>query len=667
MADNYFGNLARATLGQGLAMGWGDELEAKLRSLRGPETYEEELAMIQDSYNKFYEENPGTALTSELAGGFLPTVAAMVSTPFSGGTTAPLAAVGTARTAGNLAKIANMAKNSKFLKNPYGRGLAVGAPTGAITGAGTADMDDRGSGTIVGTVLGSTLGVIIPGGIRTVKGTYNFLKERLGNSAQFLDEASFKRLYEAITTNGGTPQDVVDEVVKGAELGVPVTMGTSTGGTRALSEVVVNKGGEAGDELAEILVNQKGNQGSRIVKRIQDDLGDKNYYDTADELAGNLRFKANKAYQNAYDFGAVDDPRILNLLENNPQFKKAFNNAKKISQTEVDADILAGGDGSKYALTPYKIVDGKAEVLPDVRTLDYLKRGLDEEISRLFRAGKSDQGTALKKLRDSYVDIIDEVTEVDGVSAYKQARKVFAGEIEVINALELGKKDFRKLAPEQLSKKFENFSDAETEAFTLGATRDLLDMITKNATDANFAKKLFGSQDMQKKIQMLFPAAGDESFALFEQAMLREAQLFNQISKITGGSPTARRLGAQEIYDQTGDGIGFVDTVADSMSPSGLIRNVLNMIRSAKVSDEIQSRLAKMLGSSDPEEVAVAVEAIEDYASKSIPKRLQTDLVESTNVLGGATFLTDVNPGETSEPPPDFSEIYPETSEEQNE
>ena len=46
------------------------------------------------------------------------------------------------------------------------------------------------------------------------------------------------------------------------------------------------------------------------------------------------------------------------------------------------------------------------------------------------------------------------------------------------------------------------------------------------------------------------------------------------------------------------------------------------MIRSAKVSDEIQSRLAKMLGSSDPEEVAVAVEAIEDYASKSIPKDL---------------------------------------------
>ena len=100
------------------------------------------------------------------------------------------------------------------------------------------------------------------------------------------------------------------------------------------------------------------------------------------------------------------------LLENQglydeaePLFKKAFANAKKISQTEVDADILAGGDGSKFALTPYKIVDGEAEVLPDVRTLDYLKRGLDEEINRLFKAGKGNQGTALKKLRDQYVEI----------------------------------------------------------------------------------------------------------------------------------------------------------------------------------------------------------------------------------------------------------------------
>ena len=306
-------------------------------------------------------------------------------------------------------------------------------------------------------------------------------------------------------------------------------------------------------------------------------------------------------------------------------------------------------------------------MLPDVRTLDYLKRGLDEEINRLFKAGKGNQGTALKKLRDQYVKIIDEVTEVDGKSAYKEARKVFAGEIEVINALELGKKDFRKFSPEEIAKRFEKFSDGETEAFIIGATRNMLDMITKNATDANFAKRLFGSQDMQKKIQMLFPAAGDESFALFEQAMLRESQLFAQISKITGGSPTAKRLAAEQVYDQTGEGIGFIDTVADSMSPSGLIRNTINLIRGAKVPEEVQKRLATLLGSSDPKEVAKAVEAIENYAKKLLPKQAQTNLVETTNVFGGATFLTDVNPSETSGPAVDISEVYSTTIEEENE
>ena len=53
MADNYWGNTARAVLGQGLAMGWGDELEAKIRTMSGDETYEEELAMIADSYDVY--------------------------------------------------------------------------------------------------------------------------------------------------------------------------------------------------------------------------------------------------------------------------------------------------------------------------------------------------------------------------------------------------------------------------------------------------------------------------------------------------------------------------------------------------------------------------------------------------------------------------------------
>jgi len=66
MADNYFGNLARATLGQGLGMEWGDEIEAGIRTLSGPETHEEELNTIRKSYDQFTKENPKTAMAAEL-------------------------------------------------------------------------------------------------------------------------------------------------------------------------------------------------------------------------------------------------------------------------------------------------------------------------------------------------------------------------------------------------------------------------------------------------------------------------------------------------------------------------------------------------------------------------------------------------------------------------
>ena len=92
MSDGYWTNTARSWLGQGLAMGWGDELEARLRTLSGDETYEEELAAINESYNQYSAENPGASLTGEIVGGFIPTAAALIATPFTGGATAPVAA-----------------------------------------------------------------------------------------------------------------------------------------------------------------------------------------------------------------------------------------------------------------------------------------------------------------------------------------------------------------------------------------------------------------------------------------------------------------------------------------------------------------------------------------------------------------------------------------------
>ena len=203
-----------------------------------------------------------------------------------------------------------------------------------------------------------------------------------------------------------------------------------------------------------------------------------------------MRSGANKAYDEAYQFGAVDDPRILNLLKNNPNFKEAFKRAQIIAQNEADADILAGGDGSAFKLIPYEIVTkgGKPSInmLPDVRTLDYIKRGLDDLIRKGFDGtGMAPaQANSLKKLKNQFVNVLDEVTEVDGVSAYANARKVYAGDMEVIEALDNGFKNFGKMAPEEVSKAFENMSEGEAQAFLTGASRNLLDKLTKPSNNA---------------------------------------------------------------------------------------------------------------------------------------------------------------------------------------
>jgi len=60
-ANPYVG-AARAAVGQGLGMGWGDEAEAWLRSkLAGSQGYESELARINKEYAQYSKENPFVA------------------------------------------------------------------------------------------------------------------------------------------------------------------------------------------------------------------------------------------------------------------------------------------------------------------------------------------------------------------------------------------------------------------------------------------------------------------------------------------------------------------------------------------------------------------------------------------------------------------------------
>ena len=348
MADNYWGNTARAVLGQGLAMGWGDELEAKIRTMSGDETYEEELAMIADSYKPYAEENPLTAIGGEIAGSLLPTAAAYLATPFTGGATAPLAIANTAR----LAALGNKAR--QVFNNPLGRSVITGGTSGAVSGAGTADEGNRMSGMRAGLTFGLGLGTALPILTRGGGAIFRAIGDKMRQSGVRVEEGALRRIYEAVSRNGGTPEDVYEQFMRDQELGVPSRVGNYNSATVNQMDTLASTEA-AGDMVEAGLIDVQQDAAERVVAQTNRALGGDNYYDVADELTQNLRTKAKGLYDEAYEYGSVDDQRILKLLESNPRFKQAYEQAKRIAKNEQDADILAGGDGKAYELIPYEI------------------------------------------------------------------------------------------------------------------------------------------------------------------------------------------------------------------------------------------------------------------------------------------------------------------------
>ena len=649
MADGYWTNTARSWLGQGLAMGWGDELEARLRTMSGDETYEEELAAINESYDQYAAENPGASLTGEIVGGFLPTAAALIATPFTGGAAAPVAAASGARTLGALGNIANKARQTyknTLGRNNYSNAATIGTTSGGLTAAGMADPGERMGQGFVGAVTGGILGTALPIAGRGSMAVFGYLKDRLAKSGAMIDDIALKKVYDAIASEGGTPADVLRVFNESVELGVPSTITNTNRRTVGLADSL--SAAEKGDVpriINDALEKTQTDARGRVVAQTKSALSDKNFYEESDQLVNTLRANAKGAYDEAYAFGSISDPRVLTLLETNPSLTKAFKAAQRIAKTEFDIDVARGGDGSAFQLIPYNITkdaQGKitSDLLPDVRTIDYIKRGLDQEITAKFKAGKGAEATALKDLKNTLVNLVDDATTVDGRSAYAEARKLFKGDREVIEALELGKTKFNSMAPEEVAGVFEGLSTGEADAFLTGATRNLLNLITKPSNDANFAKKIIGSPDMRKKIQMLFPAADESGLALYEAALLRESQLYRETSKILGGSPTAQReAGKAALGEGTGVGDVVADAVATLGSPSAITGWVSRIIRSSSLPSQTQEKMARMLMSDDPKKVAMVVASLEEFAERQIPKVTALNRREQANVFGASQIL----------------------------
>lgn len=604
-------NTARAVLGQGVGMGWGDEAEAWLRSKLGSESYETLLPQIRSEYGEYAKQYPFTQGVSEFVGGAAPGVAMM------------------------------------FVPGMQPAGLmrlgALGAATGAVSGAGSATEGDRASGAGGGALIGGGLGVGLPIALRSTGGALKWLQERLFSTPKVVQDRALEKMTAAMRDAKVTPRDVQVKMAQDRAMGVPSVMANANPALRDLAEAVAQRTGPGSHAIENALTTQKLGARERIQAQTKAALKPVEYYNMEDSLTAQLRNNAKGLYERAYAHGDVDDPRIVEVLKN-PQFKAFFDKARSIADTEAQTAKLKGEDPLKFALPEIYKPSGRfdasgAEILdlvklPDVRTLDYIKRGIDATIDSGFRGkGMSTaEASALRDLRKQFVNAIDE-----NVPDYKLARKTYAGDLEILDALRMGKDQFKNLDHEQVKKMVDAMGSGEKDAFRTGVARSIYDTIMVPSNNPNTAQRVIGSPDMQKKLATLFDNPAE--FDLYKAALMRESQLFGESNKILGNSATARR---QELGRSLDEDTGMIESAAKAATGnfSGALSSlVMGAIRSGQMSKARAEKIAEMLMAKDPNEVAAAVQMIEAYAAKQAPKQFRATLGEAGAVTGTSTAI----------------------------
>jgi hypothetical protein len=615
----------RALLGQGLGMGWGDEGEAWLRSKLGSGNYEDNLAKIRDEYARYSAENPYAAGSLEFAGGMLPAVGMML-TP--GGQPAALAQTGRA-SAGFLSRLA---------QSPMARSIAAGGTTGAVAGAGTATEGERGSGAGTGALMGTTLGAAIPVGMRTAGSGYNWLKERLMPTPQGIQDRASAKMLEALKQAQLTPQQMEAVMKKDASMRVPSTIANVDPAVVDLAEAVAQRVGSGRQVVAKTLNQQKAGIRERTYDQVKKGLKPGEFYADEDRLVKELRDFAGKAYDDAYSVGSVNDPKIMTILEQ-PEVKSVYDLARQIASGEANLAKVRGQDPSKFKLEPLYIADAEGNIkissIPDVRTLDYMKRAMDAMVKSGFSstdATVKTQANTLKQMRNELRDRLKTV-----VPEYETALTKYAGDMEVIDAMRAGMDKFRGMDHEEVAKLVKGMSPSEKEAFRTGVARDIYGQIMGPASVRNSAQNVIGSPEMQQKLMPLFD--NPAHFNLFKAALERESQLFNQANSILANSSTARRAQMNKEFEgdnSMGEAIGNAITGGFWSSLTGLAAKAA---KSTTMTQDTADKLAGMLMSNNPAEVAATVKVLEDYAKKAAPREARATKAEIGTTMGTTSAI----------------------------
>lgn len=579
---------------KGALFDFADEAEAAARMLASGEISSDEYYKIKNQidydYNQWAKANPKEALGLELSGGvagtFIPG-AGLIGRGYQAAT--------------GIGKIGSAALRS----------AAVGASAGALSGAGAADtISDIPSEVIEQGIIGGGVSALLPGAGRLALSGRDALMRRLGRAGAAPDRVTVAAAEQVQKALGPTSPERAGAIMQlGQRYGVPTELGMATPELARLTKAVLSKPSEGREALARTLAERQSEAPQRYAEAVREAFpGADDYFAAEDAITERLRSIGENEYQAAFAVGQVKDPTIQNILKA-PGLEDVFKDAQEIAKLSAANAASRGENPAEYALKMQMepVLDEAGalvgmrptgDVIPDVRSLNYVKRALDSKIDQLFRSGQGEKATQLKGLRDNMVRRLDQI-----VPEYREARKLYAGDLEVRDAMRTGREALsRGVRPQQVQKAFSQMSDAEKEAYRTGVMQKILEPTEDVARSRNFAKDMRSPANLAK-LRTILPKG---QFRVLDAALKRESELFERTSKTLGGSPTtplAQDIAALDTAIASGDLDTAVGLILNPTSPGNLARFGIwlsTKVPGSGMTEKVYTKLAQALRVSDP-------------------------------------------------------------------
>lgn len=495
------------SLGQGLTLGFGEEIEAGLRAPFSDEDYKQIRDRLRAQQKQFGADYPVTQTGLEIVGGL----------------GLPIGAAGTAIKAGK-----SMLSAAKV-------GGATGAGAGAVTGAGVApevsDIPAYSAGYgATGLALGSAVPVVAKLGGSAIRNIFDSLGFTNAN------KVATRKLQEYFEKENLTPDQVEGMLSEYRRLGVPspviADIGENLRGAGYASYIVPSK---AKTETAQFLENRQQDMANNLIKGLEQKSGVKSGgrfgFDYVTELAAAQDAAAKKAYPAAYSKDLPATP--FRKYAERDVFAKAYDEAVK------SADVY----GEK--LPPLEQIRNaqfiNTEILHKIKI--GLDRVIDKETDKL--TGKmTGYGSDVAKIKREFNDIIKYYNK-----DYAKANANFADIARLKSSYNDGL-DYMKMETSELAAKLKKMTPAEKESFRVGMISEIKDKMSK-FKGGDPSRLVFKSERQKESLKFAFDSKAQ--YDDFVRQVDAQNELMKTYKKVRGGSETQERAMLTEDIGMVGD------------------------------------------------------------------------------------------------------------------